>query len=199
MTMTERDNMLTSIIFKTRIEPCRWNVCAEVGHFCRKGFRSPAATCDQMRFHFKIMSPEITAPLFVLPRCIPLLLRLAANWKILSGRMDLQKSPKRSLPQLLLLTRASPAPQRRRVAASPLRTMMYCARNILSNRSRGILPRRFFRIVPNPKAVLSSSKEGGRSKTARLRFWPPERRSGCTSAEPYPPSGSRVFWPCDGF
>jgi len=25
-----------------------------------------------MRFHFKIMSPEITAPLFVSPRCIPL-------------------------------------------------------------------------------------------------------------------------------
>jgi len=72
MTMTERDNMLTSIIFKTRIEPCRWNVCAEVGHFCRKGFRSPAATCDQMRFHFKIISPQITAPLSVVPRNIPL-------------------------------------------------------------------------------------------------------------------------------
>lgn len=72
-------------------------------------------------------------------------------------------------------------------------------KDILSNRSRGILPRRFVRIVPNPKAVFSCWKEGGRSKTARLRSWPPERRSGCTSAEPYPPSGSGAFWPCDGF
>jgi len=40
-----------------------------------------------MRFHFKIMSPEITAPLFVSPRCIPLSLRLAA--KVLSGRKNL--------------------------------------------------------------------------------------------------------------
>jgi len=42
-----------------------------------------------MRFHFKIMSPEITVPLSVSPRCIPRTLRLAAIWKILSGRKDL--------------------------------------------------------------------------------------------------------------
>ena len=97
------------------------------------------------------------------------------------------------------LTRASPATQRRGVAASPLPGHGCVAReDILSNRSRGIVPRRFFCIVPNPKAVLSCCKEGGRPKTARLRSWPPERRSGCTSAEPYPPSGSGVFWPCDG-
>jgi len=72
-----------------------------VGPFCRKGLRSPAATCDQMSFHFEIMSSEITAPLFVSPRNIPLTVRLAAIWKILSGRKDLQKSPKRSLLQLL--------------------------------------------------------------------------------------------------
>ena len=98
-TMTERHKTTETVIFKTRIEPCRWKVRAEVGPFCRKGFRSPAATCDQMRFHFKIMSPEITAPLFVSPRCIPLSLRLAA--KVLSGRKDLQRSPKHSLLQLL--------------------------------------------------------------------------------------------------
>jgi len=86
---------------KTHDEPCLWKVRAEVGPFCRKGLRSPAATCDQMRFHFKIMSPEITAPFFVSPRCNPLSLRLAAIWKVLSGRKDLQKSPKRSLLQLL--------------------------------------------------------------------------------------------------
>jgi len=45
------------------------------------------------------MSPEITTPLFVSPPCIPLSLRLAA--KVLSGRKDLPKSPKRSLLQLL--------------------------------------------------------------------------------------------------
>ncbi|HQZ67095.1 MAG TPA: hypothetical protein PLY87_18515, partial [Planctomycetaceae bacterium] len=50
------------------------------------------ATCDQISFHFKIMSPEITAPLFVSPRCNPLSLRLAA--KVLSGRKDLpQREP----------------------------------------------------------------------------------------------------------
>jgi len=54
-----------------------------------------------MSFHFKLMSPEITAPLFVSPRNIPLTVHLAAIWKILSGRKDLQKSPKRSLLQLL--------------------------------------------------------------------------------------------------
>jgi|GEM_PF-3765063 len=43
-----------------------------VDPFCRKGLRSPAATCDQIRFHFKVMSPEITTPLFVSPRNIPL-------------------------------------------------------------------------------------------------------------------------------
>jgi len=58
-----------------------------------------------MRFHFKIMSPEITAPLFVSPRNIPLTVCLAA--KVLSGRKDLQKSPKRSLLQLLFLIRHS--------------------------------------------------------------------------------------------
>jgi len=80
-------------IFKTHIESSRWKVRAEVGPFCRKGLRSPAATCNQISFHFKIMSPEITAPLFVLPRWIPLLLplRLAAIWKILSGRKDLSE------------------------------------------------------------------------------------------------------------
>jgi len=54
-----------------------------------------------MSFHFKLMSPEITAPLFVSPRNIPLTVHLAAIWKILSGRKDLPKSPKRSLLQLL--------------------------------------------------------------------------------------------------
>jgi|GEM_PF-6095417 len=77
----------------------RRNVRTEVGPFCQKGLRSPAATCDQISSHFKIMSSEITAPLFVSSRCIPLTLRLAA--KVLSGRKDLQKSPKRSLLQLL--------------------------------------------------------------------------------------------------
>jgi|GEM_PF-1356669 len=31
-------------IFKTCPKPCRWKVCADVGAFCRKGLRSPAAT-----------------------------------------------------------------------------------------------------------------------------------------------------------
>ncbi|HQX51840.1 MAG TPA: hypothetical protein PLR25_18105 [Planctomycetaceae bacterium] len=99
MTMTEHHKIAETIIFKTRFEPCGWNVRAKVGPFCRKGLRSPAATCDQISFHFKIMSPEITAPLFVSPRNIPLTVRLAA--KVLSGRKDLQKSRKRSLLQLL--------------------------------------------------------------------------------------------------
>jgi len=52
-----------------------------------------------MSFHFEIMSSEITAPLFVSPRNLPLTVRLAA--KVLSGRKNLPKSPKRSLLQLL--------------------------------------------------------------------------------------------------
>jgi len=83
----------STTIFKTRITPCRNAVRADVGPFCRKGLRSPAATCDQTSFNPKIMSPEITAPLFVVPCDIPLSVRLAANRKILSGRKDLQKSP----------------------------------------------------------------------------------------------------------
>ena len=82
---------LSMTIFKTRSKPCRWKVCADVGPFCRKGLRSPAATCDQTSFNPKIMSQEITAPLFVVPCDIPLSVRLAA--KVLSGRKDLQKSP----------------------------------------------------------------------------------------------------------
>ena len=83
----------STTIFKTRITPCRIAVRADVGRFFRKGLRSPAATCDQTSFNPKIMSPEITAPLFVVPCHIPLSVRLAANRKILSGRKDLQKSP----------------------------------------------------------------------------------------------------------
>jgi len=54
-----------------------------------------------MRFRFKIMSLEITAPLFVSPCDVPLTVRLAAIWKILSGRQDLQKSPKHIVVKLL--------------------------------------------------------------------------------------------------
>jgi len=42
-----------------------------------------------MRFHFKTISPEITAPLFVSPCDVPLTVRLAA--KVLSGRKDLHE------------------------------------------------------------------------------------------------------------
>ena len=69
-------------------------VCAEVCPFCRKGLRSPAATCDQTCFHVKILPPEITAPLFVLLCDVPLTVCIAAILKILSGRKDLQKSQK---------------------------------------------------------------------------------------------------------
>ena len=58
---------LKTMVFETRIEPCRWKVLADVRPFCRKGLRSPAATCDQTSFDSKIMSPEITAPHFVVP------------------------------------------------------------------------------------------------------------------------------------
>jgi len=54
-----------------------------------------------MRFHAKMMSPAITAPLFVSPCDVPLTLRLAAIWEILSGRKDLQKSPNRIVVKLL--------------------------------------------------------------------------------------------------
>jgi len=58
---------LKTMVFETRIEPCRWKVLADVRPFCRKGLRSPAATSDQTSFDSKIMSPEITAPHFVVP------------------------------------------------------------------------------------------------------------------------------------
>jgi len=51
------------------------------GSACRAGLRSPAATCDQTCFDFKITSPKITAPLFVSPCCISLTVRLAAVTK----------------------------------------------------------------------------------------------------------------------
>jgi len=54
-----------------------------------------------MRFLLKIMSPGITAPLFVSPCDVPLTVRLAAIWKILSGRKDPQKFPNRIVLQLL--------------------------------------------------------------------------------------------------
>jgi len=44
-----------------------------------------------MRFRFKIMSPGITAPLFVSPCDVPLTVCPATNWKILSGRKDLHE------------------------------------------------------------------------------------------------------------
>jgi len=47
------------------------------------------------------MSPEFTEPLFVSPCDDPLTVRLAAIWKILSGRKDLQKSPNRIVVKLL--------------------------------------------------------------------------------------------------
>ena len=97
-----RGNLTSTANFKTRIESCRWKVCAEVGPFCRKGLRSVAATCDHIPVHFKIMSSEITAPLFVSPCNMPLTLRRTA--KILSGRKDLLKSPKRIARQTLFHT-----------------------------------------------------------------------------------------------
>jgi len=57
------------------------------------------------------MSPEITALLFVSPYDVPLTVRLAAIWKILSGRKDLQKSPKHIAVKLLF-----PSATRRRSA-----------------------------------------------------------------------------------
>jgi len=67
------------MIFKTCFESCGWKHRAEVGPFCRKGLRSVAATCDQTCCDAKVMSPEITAPLFVSPCDVPLTLRLEAN------------------------------------------------------------------------------------------------------------------------
>jgi len=95
------ENRPSTTIFKTRIKPCGWKDRAEVGPFCRKGLRSVAATCDQTCFDGKIMSPEITASLFVSPCDVPLTVRLAAIWKILSGRKNLQKSPNRIVLHLL--------------------------------------------------------------------------------------------------
>ena len=97
--MIARQTTPMIMIFKTRFEPCRWKVCAEVGPFCRKGLRSVAATCDRTCFDGKIMSSAITAPLFVLRCAVPLTVRLAA--KVLSGRKDLQKSPNRIAVKLL--------------------------------------------------------------------------------------------------
>ena len=96
MRMIASHKLLKTSVLETRIKPCQWTVCADVGPFCRKGLRSPAATCDQTSFNSKIMSPEITAPLSVVPCDIPLSVCLAANRKILSGRKHLQKSPTRS-------------------------------------------------------------------------------------------------------
>jgi len=104
-----RVNLTSTAIFKTRIKPCQWVVRADVGPFCQKGLRSVAATCDQMRFRLKIMSPGITAPLFVSPCDVPLTVRLAAIWKILSGRKDLSEIAKSHCREIAfpLLHRAS--------------------------------------------------------------------------------------------
>jgi len=94
-------HLATALLFKTRFESCRIAVRVAAGPFCRKGLRSAAATCDQMRINFKIMPPEITAPHFVSRYSIPLTVRLAAIWKILSGRKDLRKPPNRSVVKSL--------------------------------------------------------------------------------------------------
>jgi len=53
-----------------------------------------------MRFHFKLMSSEITATLFVLPWDIPLSLRLAAVPKNSSRQAwTYRESPNRIFPQ----------------------------------------------------------------------------------------------------
>jgi len=70
-----------TMIFKTRFESCWWKDRAEVGPFCRKGLRSIAATCDQKYFDAKIMSPEITGPLFISPCDVPLTVRLVHGGK----------------------------------------------------------------------------------------------------------------------
>jgi len=66
--------------------------------------RTSQPRCDQISFHFKIMSPEITAPLFVVPRNIPLtgLLeqmprsedRRASAWRALIASRQLRSTPK---------------------------------------------------------------------------------------------------------
>ena len=58
--------------------------------------------------------------------------------------------------------------------------------------ARGIVPRRFgaFVPIPEPRLDLLRSFGGARPGTRarpRLRSWPLDRRSGCSSAEPYPP------------
>ena len=136
--MIARQTTPMILIFKTRFESCRWKDRAEVGPSCREGLRSVAATCDHIPVHFKIMSSEITAPLFVAPCNMPLTLRRTA--KILSGRKDLLKSPKRiarqtffpyatrrrstnGLPEQMPRSKDRRASARRaRIATSPLRS-----------------------------------------------------------------------------
>ena len=90
------------LIFKSRFESCRWKDHAEVGPSCREGLRSVAATCDQTCFGAKIMSAEITAPLFVSPCDVPLTVHLAA--KILSGRLVLTRKKLQVFVQVTKLT-----------------------------------------------------------------------------------------------
>ena len=52
--------------------------------------------------------------------------------------------------------------------------------------SRGILPRRFYALVPIPKGWKKRGRRCGQPPPA-LRSRPLGRRSGCSSAEPYPP------------
>ena len=56
--------------------------------------------------------------------------------------------------------------------------------------ARGIVPRRFVALVPIPERrmePLCKGRKAGRSNPASAPVLAPGRRSGCSSAEPYPP------------
>jgi len=93
-----------------------------------------------MRFHFKIMPPEITAPLFVSPRDIPLSLRLAA--KVHSGRMD--------LPQRRLSVRGQETRAQREHSGSPAQPVFPENKLILAQRMQGAATREI-RAVKKPR------------------------------------------------
>ena len=61
--------------------------------------------------------------------------------------------------------------------------------------SRGIVPRRFVASVPIPELSCCGRRESAEPRYAQLwlRSWPLARRSGCSSAVPYPPPRSTSF------
>jgi len=103
------------------------------------------------------MSPEITAPLFVTPCDVPLAVRLAAIWKILSGRKDLQKSQ-----NFIVLQWLFPYATRRRATTGFPEQVPYASARMARTATR---PLRSTPVVTPRRSLLRAVRSDARSQS----------------------------------